>query len=361
MEGLEPGEYVITADRRPLPSTQPGQAATKPSPQDVLTYYPNAADLTGATLLRVDASNVTNGKDIILRRAVAVKVSGAVDKPQDVRIRLWPAELPISSAPERATSPNASDGSFEFDAIQPGKYRIVAFVPDRTLFADAQIDVTSADLTGVRLVMKVSPAVDGRLILEGDRKVPIGGIAVFLNPVDSIPGMRRIFAESAESGQFRIEHVPAGEYAVYVPQLPERTVMAEVRIGTEPAGADNHIRVREGETRPLDIAISTHAGSLAGTVRAATGSPAAGAVVITRSVAEPIQYFREVTDRDGRFLERNLAPGRYLVYPFEDYDPSVLTSSAGIAKYDRFGQQIIIKEGERQESPFKLIPASANR
>ena len=217
---LAPDTYFIAAYPPPAERVAPGPGQETPQPRSLVTYYPNAADLSGAAPVSVGQGVQVHGVDVRLRRAVALVVRGTLDRTSGMRIAAWPVGAPVWATPPRLAKLNEKDGSFEFNGLEPGRYRLLAADQDGTRYADLEIEITDHDVSDVRLVAKGTFSVSGRLILEDQQKVSLDGVAVILNPMDGLPTWRAQ-GWSTEDGEFTIYGVVPGNYSVWVPRVPE--------------------------------------------------------------------------------------------------------------------------------------------
>jgi hypothetical protein len=225
---LSPGTYTLVA-RAAKPTTLPD--GTSGPPQFLWT----------STEIAVSAEPVTG---LVLSLQPGMRVSGHVQfqrtrlAPPDissVRVLLQPVLAPglVGIAPV-PVSP-AADGSFTFNGVTPGRYKLAAAFPglgraagwtlrsatvgdqdtlDVPVTIQPNQDVTDASVTFVDRVASVS----GRVTDAAGRAA--AGFTVVLFPDDPslwLAQARRIQAvRSSADGAFTISSLPAGEYVVAV-------------------------------------------------------------------------------------------------------------------------------------------------
>jgi hypothetical protein len=135
LEKLPPGRYYIFAGLIDLPS-----------------YYPNATALDRATAIVVDAGTTVSGIDFTLARPQGLTVSGRLEIPSTMQFSdSWIVTL-FSQTRGPTASPMQSkvqrDGTFHFDRVSPGDYRISANLAGA---ASAYVKAVDADLLNLIL------------------------------------------------------------------------------------------------------------------------------------------------------------------------------------------------------------------
>ena len=74
------------------------------------------------------------------------------------------------------------------------------------------------------------------------------------------------------------------------------------------------------------------------------------------------QYYRTTTtDQYGRFLLRNVVPGTYNVFAWEDADDSAFFDFDFVKPLEALGQPIVIQENTRNNARLNLIPAGQSQ
>jgi hypothetical protein len=200
LEKLPPGRYYIFAGLIDLPS-----------------YYPNATALDRATAIVVDAGTTVSGIDFTLARPQGLTVSGRLEIPSTMQFSdSWIVTL-FSQTRGPTASPMQSkvqrDGTFHFDRVSPGDYRISANLAGA---ASAYVKAVDADLLNLILPVvdcNAGVQVSGRIV--GTPTAPIQSI--------SLSGARSGCTARTSvqpDGTFIFAAVPEGFYQVQLLPAP---------------------------------------------------------------------------------------------------------------------------------------------
>jgi len=165
-------------------------------------------------------------------------------------------------------------------------------------------------------------------------------------------------------GTFAFTEVPEGTYSVDLFPAPDGFYLKSARQGSEDV-LEGGLRISRGQAPPrtLDLTLSPSAGQIEGTVLKQQ-QPFAGAVVVL--VPEPkrrsqARYFSNVeTDQFGRFALRNIAPGIYQLFAWEEIEGGVYMDPDFLRKYEHSGKSVRLEEGARLSVQLEVIPAAAN-
>jgi protocatechuate 3,4-dioxygenase beta subunit len=225
--GLEPGTYVLAVNFSPSGPTDrvevrsdeavqsildvlgkglPAPTASPVIEKDVPTYYPNAWDASDATDITVGIGETRVGLDVVLRRGHTVSVSGAivpsVQSPSLVTL-IAESGLLIKGAQVATQVVPASDGTFRFAGVNPGRYILRTDQPDG-LWARELVDVVDRDLSGIRLDLRSSVSYEGRIKFEetANARTPVTAPIRITFASDSDKALRA----AAARGQVRVSH-----------------------------------------------------------------------------------------------------------------------------------------------------------
>jgi hypothetical protein len=123
---LPPGEYLLVAAQ-----SQPDRGPIAPAATAfVPTYYPGTTERNAARRLMLASGQTVNGLQFTMETAPAARVSGIV--VDDVGRPQADAIVVMMQAPRADGSftpmmkPAGQDGTFRFEAVAPGTYRILA-------------------------------------------------------------------------------------------------------------------------------------------------------------------------------------------------------------------------------------------
>jgi hypothetical protein len=229
--GLAPARYVVAAS--PLIRPNAGVRDTY-----VRTYYPGTSESNRAVPVIIALGSEVPGVDFTIQTSIVVSVSGRVilDVP-DVQFpytaSLQPTLLLHSFDPDplntQATRypPQAvdrSNGQFEIRGVQPGRYELVVSIPGggSAYTGRTRIDAGYQNLKDVTIVVRPGVDVPVQVIVK-----PGLNVAAVQNVELRIKDSPRPIVISSGRGgseSFLIQHVPAGEYEVFVTTLPTTRV-----------------------------------------------------------------------------------------------------------------------------------------
>ncbi|MFP2924170.1 carboxypeptidase regulatory-like domain-containing protein [Pyxidicoccus sp. 3LG] len=295
-----PGHYLVTARAEGLATARTN--VTRPRGEATTSVR-----LTLEAGARLDGTTVERGS----RAPVPL-----------AELTLSPALTGLTSVPEEERQATTSDGSgtFRFEGLAPGEYKLEARAPGR---APRKLDRIHVPGTGLTVEL------EGAAFIEGFVELADGSPASGAKVAASGTG-EAVETDTGAGGGFSLEVTPG----VY--QLAARK-------GDLTGAAPERVVVGAGMTvRDVRIKLGA-AASLSGLVRnKGNGSPIAGATVtvtpgaLTFSVEEdPTVVARATSGADGRFDVGTLAPGMY----------SVTVRAQGFKKLVRGGVSVL--DGQR--------------
>ena len=263
--GVPPGEYMLLA------RSGTGARGAAP-PTDVPLGYYNLTDLT------VDGRDQT---DLVLRLVPGSKISGTIafehstlTPPEDLsRIGLTLSPSIAGSVLSSARAVVGPKGDLVFSGLIPGSYSLVVQPPE--VPGGAHWTLKSAVLHGRDLAdgaFEIKPdgdsglvvtfsdragEISGRLVDPAGRPIARYSIVVF--PADRalwLAGSRRVqLAPPATDGAFRIEGLPAGDYAIAATEDVERDDLSDATFLSQLLGGAYKITLGEGEKKIQDLRV----------------------------------------------------------------------------------------------------------
>lgn len=369
--GLVPGKYFVRAKPPASLTAKPGSAKTY-----VPLYYPAANDQTHAAALVLRAGEELGGIDMNLAPVHTVHIRGRVI---NARTSLPSPEAEVtllSDQGETIFSPGknfsaAGQANFAFEGVPPGSYVLVAQQPStpqeqRTIWGRTSIEVGDANLEHVEVV--VSPGVDvsGRIRVEGktgDIGKDMSSVVGVLEPQEATslanltPDIDN--ASIKPDGSFIFREVPEGTYLVRFFPLPAGFYFKS----SGPADVlESGLTVgREHSPAALDLVLSAGTGRIDGTVKN-DGQPCPGASVVLvpdgKQRAQPSDYRPALADQLGRFALRNVAPGDYTLFAWEQLERSAYLDPDFLARYADRGQAVHVEEGGHLSVELDAISAA---
>jgi len=389
--GLAAGSYFISVTPPPdfrslietgnAPAAAPrsgGAASDKPAPTSYqTTYYPGTRDRGQAGAIQLHAGDdfpanfsLTPSPSLTIRGSVVSLPPGSsaaiLLQSKDFSLVLNGAEM-------------HKDGSFEIRDVSPGAYTILATVDNVSvpMMARQALQVTSANVEGVRLAPQPGGSIRGRLKMEasGGARPDPSQMFLMLRPSDSdgdgdddvlgafnIEGGFSTLAHVNADGSFEWKNVPAGHYSV---QISDASAMPDWFLKSLAAGGrdatDSGFTVGGGTTA-LDLVASADGAVAEGVAINRKDEPVADAVVVAvpeaRLRTHPDRYRRAVTDQAGRFTLRGLAPGDYMLFAWESVDGEAYYDPEFLKRYEGQGRAVHLVEGERKSVQLRAVPAA---
>jgi hypothetical protein len=238
---------------------------------------PEGHDSHDTPELAAEMSIAVSGEPLRLDIALQplAKVSGRVAMsgaraaaPVALTVRLEPMGPAISLA-EPAQATVKSDGTFIFESVMPGLYRLVPS-PGSTLFAQSSV-VKGQDSLDMPVEIRTATSIDGWLLTVTESRSELSGVVVDAagQPVAdrsviafssdrrywSVPTRRVVQVRTGVDGRYQFDGLPAGEYHLIA--------LADVESGEwlvpgflDPfAGSALRVVVRDGERtrQPLTV------------------------------------------------------------------------------------------------------------
>src|SRR5271165_222554 len=337
LSGLFPGQYSIVAlpppDARDYENSHehgPEEAAeVKPDTRYLPTYYPGTTDGTQASPITLHAGDeMPISLTLVPSRTYRVRgMLTGVSPGQKPMV-----ELVAKTGDAIRPGDIKPDGQFEIVGVAPGSYIARAFSGSEAQGESARSEVTvvAADVDGVKLVPVQPFTLSGHLRFEGQLPKDFTNFSVYLQPkgesedqgffIDMGGGRN---APLDRAGNFHWTNVNPGDYVVYLTGGDGTDhFVKSVTLGTH--SADAGFRVSGPAT--LEVVVSSKGATVEGVV-VDKDQPAPNVAV----VAVPEEKCRGLrdrfgvgsTDQSGRFVIKNLAPGSYTVFAWQDAGPEL--------------------------------------
>ncbi len=236
---------------------------------------------------------------------------------------------------------SGADGAFEIAGVAPGEYVMVANAP-------GYVDTSYGDLTRIPSAGRSVRVAGGRISSDVEFRLQPSGIIsgrVFADSGEGLPGVEievlqrgRVpdleqlggvaFAQTEEGGAFRVRGLQPGEYYVraYVtssvrPTKGGKSSTYAATFYPDSTRVDDaqRVLVRGGEERfGIDMTLVTASlRNVSGRLVDGTGSAVAGLTVMLHSMGygggPDMERHQATAGADGRFLFRDVEPGRYML------------------------------------------------
>jgi protocatechuate 3,4-dioxygenase beta subunit len=393
---LAPGRYYISAtDRGGLQRFMQERLGRTGAVQqgNIATYYPNGADISNAVAVDVAAGAEMRGTDIRLLQAklysISGKTSGASGAPPSAFLQLMRKDnggnlaVLLNGVSSSQVRP---DGTFEFRGIVPGTYVLqlaqinsVNGAPAADLTGRMEVTVGDADIDNLVLPLLPHPEITGTVILEdGDVATlvkpaqntgrgavvgatlvgPPGRLSITLVQTEPLPSGAPN-AQVKEDGTFRFNSVGLSKYALNLSQ-PQGSYLKAVRF----AGQDitnGLIDTTSGTGGTLELVLSSKSAEVTGSVQNDKGESRSGAMVTLWPKIPnpgPLGGARPaMTDQNGAFQFKGLAPGDYYVAAWEDLEPGLVQSADFLSHFTSEASAVTLSESSHETRDVKIVPA----
>ena len=389
----------------PPPPPPPTPIPAADNPETYLpVYFPGTTDVASATPIDLRAGGNIEGVNLAVVDVRPVRVRGQVmngGRPAaGAQVSFYQRSNLNGNLTVRGAR-TSDTGTFEFRSVAPGSYEIAATVnaagPEVVLLGTplaasagltaanvgvgrggrnpgqpvlgvrVPVDVNSADIDGISLVLENGYNVIGRMTMDGttanDALASLTSVRIQLQSDPLIPPLAIAPSFPEADGTFVIVGVTAGTYRLNVAGLPRNMYVKTARFG----GTDvysNGLRI-EGDPRgQLDIVVGSTPGSLDAVVLDEKQMPESGvtvALVPDPSQVKRIDMYRNATsDAMGKVHWDGVVPGDYKIYAWEDIENGAWADPEFMRNYDGRGTAVHIDDRGHATVNVKVIPYKAN-
>ncbi|MBV9760299.1 MAG: carboxypeptidase regulatory-like domain-containing protein [Acidobacteriaceae bacterium] len=383
ISNLTPGKYYLFAEPQDFASLQQSAIAPgKPDIRPVRTYYPDALTLAGATPIEIKAGQDAPGVDIRLHAAATYHVRGKIagSLPEGDLDRLI---VTITTQNDEVfwafggQSAIQKDLSFDVAGVAPGAHIVnVSRMGGGSLrfLAHQPIDVGSSDLTGLIVNLVPLLSLRGQIRIEGTPAGPpvsLSTLRMSLTPADRTSMFASLNQIAFKpDGAFTLENIFPGKYFLRLVGTRDGTYLKSVRLGQEEmlgkaldlsASGELDILVRYGPAevdgtvaKPDNTASASDSQSSPQTL----ASPATVILVPESPDADGAAPGQSTARADGSFSVKQVPPGRYRAYAFEQVESELLQNPDVLAQLQPMAVEIDLKENEKKQIQLPLISAA---
>ncbi len=343
----------------------------EPKIHPVTTYYSGSTSIENATPVEVQSGQELNIEMRMLSAQtfhIRGKVAGTIP----------PGFLQLSLMPEKSSgrfiggaSILAKNGTFDIADVAPGSYRLTmfSFFKGPKSFGSQIVTVGEADIDGVVLTIIPPGSLHGRVRLEGSApsasqwnpasariELSAAGDGPYIGRPPEVP--------PRQDGAFVFEDVSAGIYRVHASGGPEGAYLKSIRLNDQEV-MNKDIDFSQGVSGELEVVFRYSAAEVNGTVQlpqsassGPSGQPAAVPVfdvVLVSDEGNPRQS--SDTDQNGNFTFKELSPGQYHVYAFEQLNAGQLENPAILKALEGKGTAVELKESDKKQLELPIISA----
>jgi len=251
---------------------------------------------------------------------------------------------------------------FEFKDVPPGQYVLRVQVlgdPDNPSEYTQSLIVGDSHLDGLLIRPGAGGEIQGKVEVE-DGKLDEQAAVILDAADDDEIGMSNSFGRVKEDGSFTLKNVQPGRFRVryYGPDLYVKAVTA----GDQDL-LENPLDTTQGLPSSIQIKLSGKSPEVGGTVQNKDNKPVPGATVVLvpeeKRRTDWGAYGQSTTDQYGEYKMKNLRPGKYKAYAWEDLDGPEYMDPDFLKPLESKGVEIALKEGAKETLALTLIPAEA--
>lgn len=380
LSNLAPGKYYVSAQSRfrmggsELPAI-PGKADI----QAVRTFFPDATTLDSAAPIQVQVGQDLTGMDIRLRALPTYHVRGRI---AGVLQRTNPESLSVAISPKDSGfmyffggESVTKKGTFDLGNVATGSYtlNLYSHAGSFQVVGSLPVEVAGSDLNGV--IINVIPAgtLRGRIQIEGGSQnagdaANLSSVQVGLQPGDeAMRGWQSAY--SKQDGTFTLESVDPGKYDLRLFPLLEGTYIKSVQLGQQEM-LGKEFDFTQGVSGELLITLSYGVAEVDGTVQMPSQDSSGGASSNQLATAASIVLVPEEIRPDGSGFEygnptqtgtfsiKNVAPGRYRAYAFEEMKRDQMDNPDFLKQIESKGVEVELKENDKKQVQLTLTPAA---
>jgi hypothetical protein len=369
---LPAGRYLLLATPRGAPLLKPvNTAELVPQTQTPFAslFYPGVVDPASASEISLAEGAEASGIDFRLPPIRALTVHGRVLMPAedpsliDLQVALARNDINIASAAGRASAMVNKAGQFEFSAVAPGSYSLVATARDhgRVLSARMPLEVSpTAVLDNLTLALAPAFSVAGRVEVEEGAAIPIHA-TITLTSVDHLAPQPSSTARVAADGSFHLPDLTPGPWTLSLDPMPRGFWIKSVTYGDSYV-TPCQLNIVQDPSRFLRVVLASNGAQISGNV---TGiGESSQAVIVLAPVADELRrcaaMYRVVSTREHDSFEfKDLRPGTYKLFAFQEVEPFAWVDPEVMKPIESLGQIVTVNAGEHISLQLSAIPPEA--
>ena len=395
--GLPPGIYLVR-----VMDTLPPEYHSSSFRHGAPTYYPSA-NRAAAAEITVRAGEEVTGIDIRYLGQRGHSISGVISGEVESESPLSMVNVTLrdeASGEILGSTEVIGARNFTLYGAIDGTYELVAQrldeeSSDTAISAPRRVTVKGSDLTGVNLKLLKPASISGRLAIESPKsggacgrreKFSVEEISLQIMKTGARDHMQNNWSSEDrdeeghltapnEKGQFVQKNLEEGVYRI-IPDLPDDDwylrSLTQTSKGGPGKGADivrNGISLTPGESLTrVEMIVGTGAARLRGRVSAANGAQAkegSSASLYLRvhilpaeetAVEDLLRYAETVTQSDGSFELKHLAPGKYFLLAREIPEKELIENQYSAVAWDHVERAKLRREAQALRQEVELRP-----
>jgi hypothetical protein len=369
---------------QPAAASQAPETITGPLPSDpesdyVPMWYPNAAQPSAATAVRLAAGATVANIEMTWRKTRVVRLRGKVSDPAGGAVgapvlRLMPRGAQVTSLAIGSTRA-ARDGTFEISGVPAGSYSLIAWPgspaggggrggqvagmavmggpggPSNRV-AVQPIDVKDSSIEAIDLEVSGGRTIKGSIKVDGAGSLP----RPFFFSLRSEEGVGNGMVNMAGDGTFTLSNVFPVVYTLNSQNsqsLPANCYVKAIRYGGKDLPLADFELTGDGQ---LEVVVSTTAAVLEGSVTGADGKPAGLAGVVVAPVSGPTPVRMGNADANGSFYFANLPPGDYRVFAWDASTPEASDPPGSLTPFARYAKTVTLGASAHEKVQVTVAP-----
>jgi len=360
MLDLQPGRYYfVAAVQQRMSRLPPNTRHAIPEQTYPNTFYPSALQSDQATASELTPGAQVTGIDFRLHKAPAFHIRGkAVDSRTGEPLRNSMIQIQTHGNLFFKGVQSQQNGTFDAQGVASGSYTLFCQT-EPELRAQQTVDVGDHDVDDVVLSLKPPFEISGTMRLEGDPPSAAqrrGPMQVSLNAMDM--GSAANTAANAD-GTFVLK-VTHAVYQINA-SCNAGAYLKSMHFGDQDV-SNGKIDLTQQTSGALNIVCGTDVGQIQGSVQNESGQPAAQ-VMVTVAPDDEHQsrqdlFYQLMTDENGKFDYRDIAPGEYKVFAWESVDQEMLQSPEFRKAFESRAGSVSISPSGNASVQVKLIPTA---
>jgi uncharacterized GH25 family protein len=321
----EKGEYSVTDLDAPgawllsaiAPSSwKPPESRNDQRREWAETFYPGVTDPQLAVRVMVRVGGEISNLDIKLAPVPVHRIRGVVLDVRGNQVPKATVTLGKGIGSPSLIRNTGGDGTFEFEAVAEGKWRISTNVDQGSpkLWAAQWVELKAHDLENLELRPVAPFAIQGKVVMEVREGVPAKPPSVILafnagaGGLADKPAGAFLTGIPDENGDFQIQNVYPGPYQILPGVSPPQYYLDSIRIGGRDA-LESGVEILPGAP-PLTVGYKLGGGTVRGTVEKCAG----GTVRLlphNKAMWRPGFVLFAPCDSNDRYAITAVRPGEY--------------------------------------------------
>ena len=362
IQSLAPGDYYVAAHY-----VQPANAVPGFRENYALdSYFPSTSDPASATFVNVRKGEESTA-DFRIQTMTHVRVSGKIIPPNGPTPRYVTSSVFLVSQSNgtdlqpivQAVDSNNNPSGFPFEVrhVATGTYELFALLRDTSqyYFGRTTINVGGGDIAGISVPVHPGVPLNGQIVISSESEAfALSTLRLSYNPKEiHAPASGQGIAAAAvvnSDGTFFSVGLPEGRYGITsISGLPGDAFVSDIRMDGTGVKPDGIITVGADQAVEVQLTIARNGGTIEGKVLDAMQQPVGRAAVTLVPNApkreNSIFYKRAISNSDGTFTIRGIAPGEYKLFAWENLPTTADENPDFISSDEQRGVGLSIKQG----------------